>query len=209
MRVIPALLTDDSKELREMMKLARSFSDYVQIDFMDGRFVPSLSITPHELVDIKSSLELEAHLMVFEPANYFPALKSGGVGKVVFHFEAVDDASATVADARRHGFLAGLAVNPETGVAAVAPLLEKFDSVLLLGVHPGFYGQKFISAVLEKVGAVKALFPALPTGVDGGVKLENMADIKRSGADFVCVGSAIFRDNDPRVRYDEFIQALE
>ena len=208
MKLIPAVLTDDADQLRPMLRLAESFSDYIQVDFMDGRFVPSSSITPSELANAKPRLAIEAHLMAYDPEDYFPILKDT-VEKVVFHFEAVSDPLIPLKKAREAGFQASLALNPETDADQALPLIDKFDSVLLLGVHPGFYGQKFIPEVLAKIGEIKKVYPGLSVGVDGGVKLENIARIKQSGADFVCVGSAIFGNDDPEAAFAKFSLAVD
>lgn len=209
MKIIPALLTDSVAELRRMLLQAADFADYIQIDFMDGRFVSSSSITPREFVNEELSVAAEAHLMVLEPAEHFPTLKEANISKVVFHFEAVDDVLGTLTAAERLGLKSGLAINPETDAAAFLPWIESFDSILLLGVHPGFYGRGFIPEILKKIPEIRRVFPRLPVGVDGGVKLDNIRIVKQAGPDFVCVGSAIFKDNNPKARYEEFVKAVQ
>lgn len=191
-RVVPAILTDDPKTLESMIRQAESFSDYVQFDIMDGRFVPSQSITYRHLAALALKLKWEAHLMVERPEDYLEGFQQAGALKVIFHYEAAFSPEETIAKARRLNLQIGLALNPETPVTGIQWLTPKVDSVLILSVHPGFYGRQFIPEVLEKVIELRATRPGMQIGIDGGIKESNIAVVAQAGVDVIYVGSAIF-----------------
>lgn len=207
MRVVPAILANNLEDFKRFIKIAETFTDYVQLDFMDGLFVPSKSITPDELRDFRTTLRTEAHLMVKQPEDYLETLKEFGTEKVLFHFEAVSSSLDTLNTIKDKGFTAGLAINPETSLAEVEELTAQVDSVLFLTVNPGFYGSPFMPEVLDKVKELKKSKPHLSVGVDGGIKLDNIKMVKDAGADFVCVGSAIFVSSNPAQSFLDFQRA--
>lgn len=196
-RVIPAILTDDPKTLEKIVHQAESFTNYVQFDIMDGLFVPSHSISYENLANLSTKLSWEAHLMVQSPENYLEAFKKAGAEKVVFHYEATVSPRDTISRSRTLGLKVGLAVNPETPVPAILPLVAEVDSVLFLTVNPGFYGSQFIPEVLDKVAELRRRQPVVEIGVDGGIKESNIVQVARAGADTIYVGSAIFLQPQP------------
>jgi len=200
-RVVPAILTDNPKALETMVRQTESFTDWVQFDIMDGRFVPSKSITHQHLRNLPMKLSWEAHLMVEEPENYLEGFKKAGAHKVVFHYEATCSPQEVISLARRLGLGVGLAINPDTPVSAILPLIDKIDSVLFLSVYPGFYGKEFIPEVLDRIREFKQLYPDTETGIDGGVKENNIARIAQDGIDFIYIGSAIFHQKNPADSY--------
>lgn len=136
--------------------------------------------------------------MVRDPDKYFDSFKKAGAQKVVFHYEATtSNIQETVRRARAHGLRVGMAVNPETSVSAIQPLLGMVDGVLFLSVNPGFYGAPFIPEVLDKVKELRRFSPLMEIGIDGGIKESNVGLVAKAGADFICVGSAVFRHHDP------------
>jgi ribulose-phosphate 3-epimerase len=200
-RVVPAILTDDPESLEMMIRQAEEFTGYVQVDIMDGQFVPSKSITVTHLHNLVINLEWEAHLMVMFPERYFEKFRRAGTGKVVFHYEATDRHAEVIDHARKCGLKVGLAINPETLVSDTLPFLSAVDSVLLLTVNPGYYGAPFISEVMDKVTEIRAVYPDLEIGVDGGIKENNIVDVARKGVDMICVGSAVFLQPQPGESY--------
>jgi ribulose-phosphate 3-epimerase len=196
-RVVPAILTDDPQALAKMVRQAEDFADFVQVDIMDGRFVPSHSITCGDLGTVSPKLRWEAHLMVKQPEEELQCFAMAGAEKIVFHFEATSSPVQIVKLIRGLGVKVGLAVNPETPLTTTLSLADSVDSVLFLTVHPGFYGGKFLPEVLDKVVGLRAQKPKLEIGVDGGIKESNIAEVARLGLDYICVGSAIFVQPDP------------
>ncbi len=200
-RVIPAVLTDDPQVLATMVRQVETFTDYIQLDIMDGQFVPSRSITWEQMKKLSPKLNWEAHLMVRHPENCLENFRSAGAQRIIFHYEATDSPGKIIRQIRKLGLKAGLAINPETPVAAIVPLLNAVDNVLFLAVNPGFYGSKFIPEVLDKVRELRTLQPELEIDIDGGINESNIVTVAQSGADGICVGSAIFLQPDPAVSF--------
>ena len=149
-RVVPAILTDDPKALETMVRQAETFTEWVQFDIMDGKFVPSRSINHEHLAGLSIKLSWEVHLMVQHPEDHVEGFRQAGAQRIVFHYEATSSPGEVISQARKLGLGIGLAVNPETSVSVILPLASKVDSVLFLTVHPGFYGSQFIPEVLNK-----------------------------------------------------------
>jgi ribulose-phosphate 3-epimerase len=204
-RVVPALLTDSAAALSTMVSVAAGLASFVQVDVMDGQFVPARSITADDLQSTAMPFDWEAHLMVQCPEMYFAPMKRAGAQRVIFHEEASGDPVASIRAARELGLDVGLALNPETPVDTVLHLLHRVDVLLLLAVTPGYYGSPFVPAVLDKVRELRTLAPALEIEVDGGVKESNIGDVVRSGADSICVGSAIFLQPEPPLAYERLV----
>jgi ribulose-phosphate 3-epimerase len=198
---VPAILTDKPEELKKLVMQAETFTDYAQFDIMDGEFVPSHSVSCAQIVALETRLNWEAHLMVLHPGDCLEAFCRAGAQKIVFHYEAVNTPETVIRQIRHLGVKAGLAINPETPVEAIAPLVKTVDSVLFLSVNPGFYGAKFIPEVLDKIIDFRRRFPETETGIDGGVKESNIGQIARTGVDVIYIGSAVFLQPDPAESY--------
>jgi ribulose-phosphate 3-epimerase len=207
-RVVPAILANDLPAFTSLVRSAEGFADYVQIDMMDGIFVPSNSISAAELATVKSTVRSEAHLMVKNPEDWLEAAAMFGCEEILFHFEAVDDPAAVVKLLRETNFQTGLAVNPATRVSDFIEIADLVDSVMFMAVNPGFYGAPFIPEVMDSLRELRSLRPALDIGVDGGVKIDTAMLAREAGADYVCVGSAIFKAEDPGQAYCQFKQTL-
>ncbi|MBN2483430.1 MAG: ribulose-phosphate 3-epimerase [Candidatus Omnitrophica bacterium] len=205
MKVVPALLTDNKDEFLKMIDICRGFTDYVQVDIMDGEFVPSASITLDELTQCRSSIGSEAHLMVEDPIRWIVPFKQFGADRIIFHHEMKRKNHAEVIEKiRENGLSAGLAVNPSTPIDDFKGLIPDLDMVLFMSVIPGFYGSQFIPEVLDKIRTFKSLFPQTIAAIDGGVKLDNAKEIIRSGVDYLCVGSALLKADPPQDAYRQF-----
>jgi len=196
-QVVPAILTEDPRVLETMVRQAESFTTYVQFDIMDGRFVPSRSITSEHLAALPMKLSWEAHLMVENPEDYLEGFRRVGAQKVVFHYEATSSPEEVISLARNLSLGVGLAVNPETPVSIIQPIVSKVDSVLFLTVHPGFYGSQFIPEVLDKVVELRSTGLGVEISVDGGIGESNITEVARVGVDVIYVGSAIFLQPQP------------
>ncbi len=200
-RIVPAILADDSLALEKLVRQAESFAGFAQFDVMDGEFVPSRSVSCAQIAALKPEIKWEAHLMVKRPGDCLADFKKAGAQKIVFHFEADPRPEKIIRRIKSLGMKVGLAVNPETPVDAFAPLVKDVDSVLFLSVNPGFYGAKFIPGVLDKIVAFRKLYPKTETGIDGGVKESNIVEIARTGVDVIYIGSGVFLQPDPAAAY--------
>lgn len=200
-RIVPAILANDAASLQKLVRQAESFADFVQIDIMDGEFVPSRSVFYQDIAVLKPKFKWEAHLMVHHPENYLQGFKQAGAQKIVFHFEAKTEPEKTIGAIRRLGMQVGLAVNPQTSIPDFAPLVKQVDSLLFLAVNPGFYGAEFIPAVLDKIKACRESYPEMEIGIDGGIKESNIIAIARTGVNDICIGSAIFNRPSPAAAY--------
>lgn len=201
MRIVPAVLTDKPEELKRMIAQSETFCDLVQIDIMDGKFVPSRSVSAEDLGKIKTALRLEIHLMVDEPTIYLEPFKRAGAMRVIFHYESKEDPSRVILNIRSLGMEAGIAINPPTPVSEVERYFKDIDVLLFLSVNPGFYGSKFIPEVCDKTRALRGRKEKPVIAMDGGLKMENILMIKEAGVDLACVGSGIFGDGDPKENY--------
>lgn len=200
-RTVPAILTDDPIVLGQLVAQAESFTDFAQFDIMDGKFVPSTSVTGDDIISLRTRLAWEVHLMVVHPEQCLEDYQKAGARRIVFHYEATSSPDAVIRKIRDLGLEAGLAVNPETPIEAIAPFAAMLDGVLFMSVHPGYYGAKFLPEVMDKVKAFRNQYPRMEIGVDGGVSADTIPVIVPAGADVVYIGSAIFRQPDPGAAY--------
>ncbi|OHA64628.1 MAG: hypothetical protein A2672_02780 [Candidatus Wildermuthbacteria bacterium RIFCSPHIGHO2_01_FULL_49_22b] len=196
-KVVPAILTADPAELRRQLGVLKDRTKWVQIDIMDGKFVPSVSVNISELGEACQFFNLEIHLMVTEPEKYLEDCGAAGAKRVYFHWEGTKDPEKTLSLMGRYSFQKGVALNPETEIKMVAPLADKMDALLLLSVVPGAQGHEFVSSVLDKVSVVKHLVFDTLIGVDGGISEDNILGVFEKGADYVAVGSALWKSKDP------------
>ena len=196
----PSILAADFKVLgQEMKKTEENGAAYIHFDVMDGMFVPSISFGMPVLASINDATEqfMDAHLMVQEPIRYVEAFQKAGADYVTVHLEACEDVKTTLDKIHACGMKAGLAVNPETDVKELVPYLEDVEMILIMSVHPGFGGQKFIPESLDKIREVRAMLNEknLETDiqVDGGIYVENVREVLDAGANVIVAGSAVFR----------------
>nr|WP_330412508.1 ribulose-phosphate 3-epimerase [Dorea longicatena] len=196
----PSILAADFKVLgQEMKKTEENGAAYIHFDVMDGMFVPSISFGMPVLASIHDATEqfMDAHLMVQEPIRYVEAFQKAGADYVTVHLEACEDVKTTLDKIHACGMKAGLAVNPETDVKELVPYLEDVEMILIMSVHPGFGGQKFIPESLDKIREVRAMLNEknleIDIQVDGGIYVENVREVLDAGANVIVAGSAVFR----------------
>jgi len=200
-RIVPAILTDDSDMLKKLVHQTETFTDYAQFDIMDGQFVPSRSVSCSDIASLKMNLTWEAHLMVMNPETCLQDFHKAGAKKIVFHYQATSSPEKVIELIKNTGIEAGLAINPEVPISRITSLIDRLDSVLFLSVNPGFYGAKFIPEVMEKIKSFHRAYPDIEIGIDGGIKESNIAEIARTGVNVIYVGSAIFLQPDPAGSY--------
>ena len=214
----PSILAADFKVLgQEMKKTKENGAAYIHFDVMDGMFVPSISFGMPVLASIHDATEqfMDAHLMVQEPIRYVEAFQKAGADYVTVHLEACEDVKTTLDKIHACGMKAGLAVNPETDVKELVPYLEDVEMILIMSVHPGFGGQKFIPESLDKIREVRAMLNEknLETDiqVDGGIYVENVREVLDAGANVIVAGSAVFRGDagENTAKFMEILKSYE
>ena len=214
----PSILAADFKVLgQEMKKTEENGAAYIHFDVMDGMFVPSISFGMPVLASIHDATEqfMDAHLMVQEPIRYVEAFQKAGADYVTVHLEACEDVKTTLDKIHACGMKAGLAVNPETDVKELGPYLEDVEMILIMSVHPGFGGQKFIPESLDKIREVRAMLNEknLETDiqVDGGIYVENVREVLDAGANVIVAGSAVFRGDagENTAKFMEILKSYE
>ena len=199
MILAPSMLAADFKQLgKELETIQDNGAEYLHFDVMDGMFVPSISFGMPVLQSIKPIVKMvcDVHLMVTEPIRYIEAFKKAGADLITVHVEACEDIYATIAKIRECGCKVGVSICPETPVSAVADLLDKVDMILVMSVHPGFGGQKFIPESLEKIAELRAMIEEkgvnVDIQVDGGIYTHNVEEVLKAGANIIVAGSAVF-----------------
>ena len=180
---------------------------------MDGMFVPGISFGMPVLASIHkvTNQVMDVHLMVQEPIRYIEDFQKAGADLVTIHLEACRDVKETIEKIRLCGLKAGLSICPETEAEAVKPYLKDVDMVLVMSVHPGFGGQKFIKESLDKIRKIRQLADEqgfdLDIEVDGGIYLSNVREVLEAGANVIVAGSAVF-GGDPGKNTKEFMEIL-
>lgn len=191
-KIIPAILTNNISALKKKLKKIREVFNSVHIDIVDGKFAKNVSIGLDDLKKIKFPKNLEIHLMVLNPEKYFQKCKEIGAKRVFFHVEAVDNPLGILKKMKNLSLKKGLALNPKTKIEKIKPYLKFIDALLILGVKPGFQGQKFNQKVLPKIKKLKKI-SKIKVGLDGGVNDKNIKKILKTEADFLVVGSFLFK----------------
>ena len=195
--IIPAILTDNFFDFQQKLKKVESLSSWLQIDISDGKFTPSKTLSPNDLLPLKFNQNLELHLMVFEPEKYFLTAEKLKAKRVIIHYEAIEKNIDKIFS-KKYPFTLGLALNPETPVEKILRHLSKVNFILILGVTPGAQGQKFQEPVLGKIKKIKTFSPKTIIEVDGGINETTIQKINQAGADIFVVGSALLKARKPK-----------
>ena len=202
--IAPSILSANFARLgEEVDNVLKAGADWVHFDVMDNHYVPNLTIGPLVCEALRKhgvKAPIDVHLMVKPVDRIVPDFASAGATFISFHPEATEHVDRTIEMIREHGCKPGLVFNPATPLDYLDYTLPRLDLVLLMSVNPGFGGQKFIPSVLDKVRAVRqridALGKPIRLEIDGGVKVDNIGQIARAGADMFVAGSAIFGAKD-------------
>jgi ribulose-phosphate 3-epimerase len=202
-RIAPSILSADFARLGEEVRdVIGAGADLVHFDVMDNHYVPNLTIGPLvcEAIRPLTKAVIDVHLMVKPVDRLVPDFAKAGANIISFHPEASDHVDRTIALIKDQGCKAGLVFNPATPLSHLDHVIDKLDLVLIMSVNPGFGGQKFIPQALKKLSAARSRIDAsgrdIWLEVDGGVKVDNIADVARAGADTFVAGSAIFGTKD-------------
>lgn len=208
-KIIPAILTKRLSDFKKKLNKVKGFSDWLQVDVMDGKFVRNKSVSLRNLRKIKIPLKTEVHLMVQNPEKYFADCQKIKTKRVIWHIEGSKNPAKTFREMEKYKFEKGLALNPSTPVNKIKPYLKLLDAVLLLGVTPGWQGQKFQPKILKKIAEIKKTSKKVGIGVDGGVNSSNIQEIAKAGADNLVVGSYLVGAENARKNFQLLQKALK
>jgi ribulose-phosphate 3-epimerase len=202
--IAPSILSADFTRLGEQVAAVENAgASYIHFDVMDGHFVPNLTIGPFivEWVRKATNLPIDAHLMIENPDNFIGSFAKAGASMISIHPEATYHVHRTINYIRQSGCKAGVVLNPATPLTMIEEVINDVDYVLLMSVNPGFGGQKFIPASLDKLRRLRALIQSSGSQarieIDGGIGVENVAAVVAAGAEILVAGSAVFGKPDP------------
>lgn len=202
--ISPSILSADFARLgAEVDAVLAAGADWIHVDVMDNHYVPNLTIGPLVVEALRRHAPqafLDVHLMVKPVDALVPAFAAAGANLIGFHPEASEHVDRTLSLIRDHGCEAGLVLNPATPLCHLDHVMERLDLILLMSVNPGFGGQSFIPSTLPKLAQVRARIDAsgraIRLQVDGGIKVDNIAQVAQAGADTFVAGSAVFNSPD-------------
>jgi ribulose-phosphate 3-epimerase len=201
--ILPSILAADFARLgEEISKVEQAGASMLHVDVMDGHFVPNISLGFPVIESIRkiTRLKLDVHLMISDPDRYAHEFIRAGADHVLVHQEVCPNLDRTLRSIRGDGALAGVVLNPATPISVLSEVLDLVDHVLIMSVNPGYGGQSFIPNALKKITALawkrKELGLDFAIEIDGGVALDNVADIVRAGCDWLVAGSSVFHTPD-------------
>lgn len=202
--IAPSLLSANFLQLNEACDMINhSEAEWLHLDVMDGRFVPNISFGIPVISAVRKATQkvCDVHLMIEEPEKFTQAFKDAGADVLTVHVEACNHLHRNIQQIKSLGMKAGVAINPHTPLEALKEIIGFADLICVMSVNPGFGGQQFINATLNKIERLKNLI--IQTGaqtlieVDGGVTVENASDVIKAGADVLVAGNTVFNSNDP------------
>jgi len=196
--IVPAVLVKNLEELNQRVKEVEPFVNRIQIDIMDGKFVPNKTIQPEEMKSFRTKLIKEAHLMVEDNEKYVEDFLNLGFDIIIVHVESCKNIKEIIKKVKSRGKKIALAVNPPTPLSSIKNVLNDLDMVLIMTVNPGFSGQGFMPEVLLKINELRRMKKSLDIEVDGGIKAENASLVVEAGANILVSASGIFGFEDKK-----------
>ncbi|MGH9601622.1 MAG: ribulose-phosphate 3-epimerase [Terriglobales bacterium] len=210
----PSILSADFARLGEQAKAAvEGGATLLHVDVMDGHFVPNITIGPPVVASLRkaTAVPLDVHLMIEDPDQYVPLFVDAGADWISVHQEACAHLHRSLELIRTKGVQVGVVINPATPVQTLGEVLDLVDFVLVMSVNPGFAGQKFIPASLDKIRKLVTMRNAKGAGfrieVDGGIGRDNIGEVVRAGAEVLVAGNAVFGKGDPKKNTEELLRA--
>ena len=199
----------------DIAMLDRSEAEWVHIDVMDGVFVPNISFGFPLMPPIRKGTKkvLDTHLMIVNPEKYIERFAKAGADIVTIHLEATDDLHGAIATIKKAGVKAGVSIKPKTPVSAIVPYLNELDLVLIMSVEPGFGGQSFIEGSTEKVAELRREIDRCGSQamieIDGGITLDNAAEVYAAGCEVLVAGSTVFASPDPEETIHKLLNVID